>query len=98
MKTIKMALAVIGFAALIGGPASAQTVPAPMTPLATGGLLQLVDSHDEFCYRHPYHWSCRREREERHEERHCRRWGNECAERWGWYTPQYRRCMRIHGC
>lgn len=29
---------------------------------------------------------------------YCRRWRHECADRWGWGTWQFRRCLRRHGC
>jgi hypothetical protein len=29
---------------------------------------------------------------------HCRRWRNECAERWGWGTRHFRWCVQRHGC
>lgn len=29
---------------------------------------------------------------------YCRRWRHECADRWGWRTPRYFRCMGRHGC
>ena len=29
---------------------------------------------------------------------YCRRWRNECADRWGWRTRNYFRCMARHGC
>ncbi len=28
----------------------------------------------------------------------CRAWRLECAERWGWRTPRFFRCMARHGC
>jgi hypothetical protein len=28
----------------------------------------------------------------------CHFWRNECADRWGWGTWRYRRCVRNHGC
>ena len=30
--------------------------------------------------------------------RHCRYWHRECAERWGWRTRMYYRCLARHGC
>jgi hypothetical protein len=30
--------------------------------------------------------------------RRCRYVRHECAERWGWGTWEYRRCVRRHGC
>jgi len=30
--------------------------------------------------------------------RHCRYWRHECANRWGWRTPGFFRCMGRHGC
>jgi hypothetical protein len=30
--------------------------------------------------------------------RYCRRWRHECADRWGWRTRGYFRCLRRHGC
>ena len=30
--------------------------------------------------------------------RYCRRWRHECADRWGWRTPGYFRCLARHGC
>jgi hypothetical protein len=29
---------------------------------------------------------------------YCRRWRHECAERWGWRTRGFFRCMARHGC
>jgi len=29
---------------------------------------------------------------------YCGRWRRECAERWGWRTPGFFRCMGRHGC
>jgi hypothetical protein len=28
----------------------------------------------------------------------CRYWRHECAERWGWGTPRYYRCLWRHDC
>ncbi len=28
----------------------------------------------------------------------CRAWRHECAERWGWRTRGYFRCVARHGC
>jgi len=28
----------------------------------------------------------------------CRRWSRECADRWGWRTRGYFRCMARRGC
>jgi hypothetical protein len=28
----------------------------------------------------------------------CRAWRNECADRWGWGGPRFRRCLWRHGC
>jgi hypothetical protein len=30
--------------------------------------------------------------------RYCRRWRHECADRWGWRTRGYYRCLARHGC
>jgi len=30
--------------------------------------------------------------------RYCRRWRHECADRWGWRTRGYFRCLARHGC
>ena len=30
--------------------------------------------------------------------RRCRYWHHECADRWGWRTPRYFRCLARHGC
>lgn len=30
--------------------------------------------------------------------RHCRAWRHRCADRWGWGTWDFRRCLRRHGC
>ena len=29
---------------------------------------------------------------------HCRMWRHRCAERWGWGTWPFRRCLWRHGC
>jgi hypothetical protein len=29
---------------------------------------------------------------------YCRRWRHECADRWGWRTRNYFRCLARHGC
>jgi hypothetical protein len=29
---------------------------------------------------------------------YCYRWRHECADRWGWGGPGFRRCLRGHGC
>jgi hypothetical protein len=29
---------------------------------------------------------------------YCFRWRNICADRWGWGTWRFYRCLRIHGC
>jgi hypothetical protein len=29
---------------------------------------------------------------------HCRRWARICANRWGWQTRRWYRCMARHGC
>ena len=28
----------------------------------------------------------------------CRGWRRECAERWGWRTERFHRCLARHGC
>jgi hypothetical protein len=28
----------------------------------------------------------------------CRGWRRECAERWGWRTDRWHRCLARHGC
>jgi hypothetical protein len=28
----------------------------------------------------------------------CRAWRRECAERWGWRTGRWHRCLARHGC
>ena len=28
----------------------------------------------------------------------CRGWRRECAERWGWRTERWHRCLARHGC
>jgi hypothetical protein len=28
----------------------------------------------------------------------CRAWRHECARRWGWGGPRFRRCLAIHAC
>jgi hypothetical protein len=28
----------------------------------------------------------------------CRYWRRECADRWGWRTPRFFRCLARHGC
>jgi hypothetical protein len=28
----------------------------------------------------------------------CRAWRRECADRWGWRTSRYHRCLARHGC
>jgi hypothetical protein len=30
--------------------------------------------------------------------RRCRAWRHECADRWGWGTNRYYRCLWRHGC
>jgi hypothetical protein len=30
--------------------------------------------------------------------RQCRYWRRECAERWGWGTPRFYRCLWRHDC
>lgn len=30
--------------------------------------------------------------------RYCRRWRNECADRWGWRTRGFYRCLARRGC
>jgi hypothetical protein len=29
---------------------------------------------------------------------HCVRWRHICADRWGWGTWRFRRCLHLHGC
>ncbi len=29
---------------------------------------------------------------------YCARWRHACANRWGWSTWRYRRCITAHGC
>jgi hypothetical protein len=30
--------------------------------------------------------------------RRCRAWRRECADRWGWRTERFHRCLARHGC
>ena len=99
MRKIKMsfAIAAVGFAVLIGGPAPADAAPLSAAPLASvsqqvadqasGGAVQKVH------YRRGH---CSRGHVRPH--RHCRNWRWRCANRWGWHTPLYRQCLRRHGC
>jgi len=99
MRKIKMsfAIAVVGFAVLIGGRAPADAAPLSAAPLASvsqqvadqasGGAVQKVHYRRGHCRRGhagPHH--------------HCRNWRWRCANRWGWHTPRYRQCLRRHGC
>jgi hypothetical protein len=110
MKKIKFALigAAMAFAALVGGKGAAEAAtmsPAPaaaITQIDVGGsAIVKVDYYDRgYCYRHP--WRCRHHR---YGYRygyggypHCRRWRWECANRWGWNTHRFYRCLRYHGC
>jgi hypothetical protein len=103
MHQIKMimAAAVLGFAGLIGMEAPATAASASIIPMplqaqipAQGDLLQQVHWRGEFCYHNPYHWRCRRYGHHNY----CRNWRWRCADRWGWHTRRYYRCLRRHGC
>jgi hypothetical protein len=107
MKPLRLAIvaAVLTVSALVVSRAPADAAPisvAPMTSVAqqlavkTGGtVVEKVRWRGGFCYRHPRSWRCLK-RVRVH--RYCRNWRGECAERWGWHTPRYRRCLRRHGC
>jgi hypothetical protein len=41
-----------------------------------------------------HHWNHGR----RHVWNQCRAWRHECADRWGWGTWRFQRCMARHGC
>lgn len=94
----------MALAALVGGKGSAEAAtmsPVPSAAIAqtatdASGLVQQVHYYrGGFCYRHPYNWRCRGYHGGY---RHCRRWRWECANRWGWHTPRFYRCLRYHGC
>ena len=103
MRNVRMAFAIaaVGFAVLFGGRAPVQAAPLSATPLASvsqladqtgSGAMQKVDWRSEYCWRHPGNWRCH----ERHN--YCGRWRHECADRWGWNTWRFRRCLRWHEC
>lgn len=88
-------------ALLSAGPASASIAGATaVTHSADASILQSAqywrwrrDDDDRDRY-----W--RRDRDWRYDGywRHCRHERHECAERWGWGTWEFRRCVRRHGC
>ena len=105
MQIIKTTIAAAAFslAVLLGGGAPSEAAPLSAAPLASmsqqladetgGGSIQKVHYRRGFCWRHPHHRRCRNVGHRRH----YRDWRSRCAERWGWHTPRYRRCLSRHG-
>jgi len=79
---IALTAAAIGFAALLGGLAPAEASPMSASPLA---LLSQQSSAESGSLQKVHY-------------RYCRRWRHECADRWGWRTGRYFRCLARHGC
>lgn len=85
MARTRMALTVaaIGVAALLGG-GHTPAEAAPMSPSPLAMLAQQVTIDGAETVHYPY--------------RYCRRWRVRCANRYGWHTPRFRRCLRRHAC
>ncbi|MET0192004.1 MAG: glycosyl hydrolase family 5 [Hyphomicrobiaceae bacterium] len=69
--------------ALVLGAALAPHATSAAT-LSPQSTLRTTDAHESLVQKTQY--------------RYCRRWRHECAERWGWRTPRYFRCLARHGC
>lgn len=77
---------------------AATTAPMRSATQVDNSLVQPVYDHWRDGDRH--HWRYRHRRDWRDEGGwgYCRMWRHRCAERWGWGTWPFRRCLWRHGC
>src|SRR5215470_17139411 len=73
--------------------ASALVAAAALAPSAgTAGVqaaqINLAGAEDQSLLHQAQFWDIGR----------CRAWRRECADRWGWRTGQFHRCLARHGC
>ncbi len=78
-----LALVAISFAAIAGSGASTEAAPPAAQPPSS---IQLINQMDEGVQNVHYG------------RRYCRRWRWRCADRWGWHTRRFYRCLWRHGC
>jgi len=85
MQKLRMtfALAAVSFAVIAGAGAPTAAAPLPTEPLSS---IKLADQMDNGMQNVHYGY------------RYCRRWRWRCAERWGWHTRRFHRCLWRHGC
>ncbi len=82
VKSAFIILAISVMALIAGGNTPAQAATISLDPLFSLGIQ--VGAENENLQSVGY--------------RHCRRWRNRCAERWGTGTGGYYRCLRRQGC
>ncbi len=78
--------------AVTAAPSQAAPI-APNMSFADQGLAQQVHYRPYFHRHHGIHLGFRHHRWNR-----CRAWRHECADRWGWGTWRFQRCLARHGC
>lgn len=108
MASLAMGFTVLTFGQ---APAQAAAIPAtPLaaaTQQAADKQTQITPAQyrDGWCYRNPWHWRCRgygrrhyrRHHDDHYSGRRCRyKWNQICANRWGWGTRRFNRCVRRH--
>lgn len=96
---MRIASALAGAAILFGMAAAATpSLAGPAVPNipAANNLVTTVADWDG--PRRDWGWRQRRYRWEGRRFRRCRGWRHECADRWGWGTWRFDRCMARHGC
>lgn len=95
-KLIAGAALAIGMA-VSAVPSQAAPISMNMTLADTAAGKSLAKQVHYRPYYHGHAGNHRGEYRHRHHNR-CRAWHNECADRWGWGTWRFRRCVIRHGC
>jgi hypothetical protein len=72
---------------LLGGLAAVVLMPASVSAVGPSPLGGPAASDSSLLQQVQY-WDIRR----------CRGWRRECAERWGWGSGRWHRCLARHGC
>jgi|CXWK01.1.fsa_nt_gi hypothetical protein len=92
MKISSMIAGAVVAVGMAVSAAPSQAAPiAPNMSFADQGLAQQVHYRPYFHRHHGFRFG-------NHRWNRCRAWRHECADRWGWGTWRFQRCLRRHGC
>ncbi|KAB2919622.1 MAG: hypothetical protein F9K29_04710 [Hyphomicrobiaceae bacterium] len=104
IRKLSLAAGLMAMAALFV-PRVAAAAPLPQSTIPTDSALVRVWHHGHHHHHHRHHHHHWRHHHHRHGfvefgygGGHCRHWRNVCADRWGWHTRGYHRCLWRHGC